>query len=157
MDFDVIIYVLIGIVWFVVSIVQATNKAKRAKQKKIDDAQYPQKTTTHSSLSNKVEPQQNKPRDIESWLSELMNVDNRVNNQSDINLDQKPNVETAIEEVHEIEAIETAEEPKRIEYEVVEDEINDYNYENESANELAMHFELRKAVIYSEILKRPYN
>ena len=165
MDFDIIIYVLIGIVWIVISIVQANQKAKQSKLKKQAQAdaaknkqqsQQPMQNAENSHTASTKEITQ--PESIENWLAELLNVEKQQTQPAPEYNYEPAEVAEESEKVIETEIIDTIGEEgdSAVLSEIQLNEISDKNTYRE-ASEIAGEFEIRKAIIFSEILKRPYN
>lgn len=162
MDFDVIIYVIIGIVWVIVSIIQANQKAKKkraASNLASNKASLSQSKTVQNQDTSNTHRGQNQPQaneKIENWLAELMGVETQVPVNTEIQ-DNSNVVEESVEHIKE-----PANVTERIESAMAttlnETTVDSSNYVSQQyENDFLSDFDLRKAVIYSEILKRPYN
>lgn len=162
MDFDIIIYIIIGIFWVVISIVQATRRAANKSQGKPSQNSSPQPFNQKYEGSTK---QTTSPKSftIEDLLSDFMGTNQNQN--LPFQYDTVEVAKSQIDSVHS--SIETIEEPISTldtvsqEGESISEKIKKYKHSIEDKEELVeneWHLsteDLRKAMIYNAILERP--
>jgi hypothetical protein len=140
------IYILIGIIWLVFSVIKGTQKKKATS------------ADQHSETSQKE-----KGRTFEDIMSEILGEDRQTEyvevseQESTIDLETaEPEVGSAYQSLEDIYLKEQQERLKNIE--ILEEEPVELSSEPQFSEESSIHssFDLRKAIIYQALLERPY-
>lgn len=143
MDWDVLIYILIPIIWAIANFSKSNKKAKEAKRKQQQAAQNANPQTQNT--------QGKKENDFESLVSEFFGIDDKQAYQEDTYQEIREPIETK-QEVEE----KDLKEEKDVRKETVTKPVS-YFMENDDESHDFSDFDLRKAIIYNAILERPYS
>ncbi len=143
MDWDVLIYILIPIVWAIANFSKSNKKAKEAKRK--------QQQATQNATQQTQSAQGKRENDFESLVSEFFGIENTQEHAVDTYQEIKEPIETKPE----VEEKVLKEEKDRTKESITKPV--SYLMENDDESDEFIDFDLRKAIIYNAILERPYS
>lgn len=143
MDWEVLIYILIPIVWAIANFSKSNKKAKEAKRK--------QQQATQNANQQTQNTQGKQENDFESLVSEFFGIEDKQAYKEDAYQEIKEPIETK-QEVEE----KYLKEEKDVRKEKVSKPVS-YLMENDDESNEFIDFDIRKAIIYNAILERPYS